>query len=74
MKTISEPLKNVVSEPEVKKSAFKAFLSHFNTLKKIDREFYAWDDRQVDYTVVVDQAKKAGISEVPSKQELQELL
>jgi hypothetical protein len=73
MKTISEPLKNTVSEPEVKKQAFNAFLSHFNTLKKINGEFYAWDGRHVDYNVVREQAKIVGISEVPTKEELQQL-
>lgn len=70
MKKITKQLKNVTSPKET----FKKFLSHFNTIKKLDREFYAWDDRRIDYTVLSSIAKSRGVKLIPTKTELDSLI
>ena len=73
MKKINEPLKNVIAEDVVKKDGFGAFMNHFKNIKKAEGEFYKYDNRNVDYSFIEGEAKKAGIKTIPSKQELAEL-
>lgn len=73
MKKINEPLKNVIAEDMVKKDGFGAFMNHFKHIKKVDSEFYKYDNRNVDYSYIQGEAKRAGIQEIPSKEELSKL-
>lgn len=68
------PLKNVISEVEVKKDSFTTFLSYFKNLKKASDPFYNYDNRNVDYTYLQGEAKKAGIKKIPSQEELSTLV
>lgn len=70
MKTITKQLKNVT----LPKETFKKFLYNFNTLKKLDNVFYAWDDRRVDFNMLIGKAKLKGITKLPTKDELDSLL
>ncbi len=70
MKTITKQLKNVTQPRET----FTKFLYNFNTLKKLDNNFYSWDDRRVDYNVIVEEARMKNISKLPTKDELDSLI
>lgn len=70
MKKITKQLKNVTQPRET----FKKFLYNFNTLKRIDKVFYAWDDRRIDYTALMSIAKSKNIGKLPTKEELDSLL
>lgn len=74
MKKINDTLKNVVVEDEVKKDVFNTFLSHFKGLKKNNGQFYSYDNRNVDYSLIQGEAKKAGIKQIPTEQELSQLV
>lgn len=74
MKKITEPIKNIVTEPEQRSNTFSTFMSRFSSLKKINNTFYGWDNRNVDYTYIQGEAKKAGIKEIPSQEELSQLV
>ena len=56
------------------KKSFSEFLSNFTTLRKADEGFFFWDDRRVDYTVIKSAAKAKGIKQIPSSEELQDLV
>lgn len=70
MKQVTKQLKNVTSPKET----FSKFLDNFNTLKKLDKTFYSWDERRVDYNVVRDAAEKKGIKHIPTQEELNNLI
>lgn len=74
MKKFTEPLKNTVVEAEVVKDAFDKFFFHFKGLKKAEKPFFQYDGRNVDYSFIEGEAKKAGIKKIPSKSELLKLI
>jgi len=74
MKKFTEPLKNTVVETKLTKDAFSTFFYHFKDLKKSDQTFYKHDNRNVDYSNIVGEAKQVGIKNIPSQLELQKLV
>lgn len=74
MKQVLHTSKNIVPDEIETKKSFSAFLSNFTTIKKADNGFFFWDDRRVDYIVIKSAAQSKGIKEIPSEQELIDLI
>jgi hypothetical protein len=72
-------LKNTVVEDTKTASAapaptFQQFLSQFPQLKKLDKGYYSYDDRRVDYNVVKQAAILKKITNIPSPDQLEDLI
>ena len=72
-------LKNTVVEDTKTASAvpaptFQQFLSQLPQIKKLDKGFYAFDDRRVDYHVIKQAAVLKKINNIPSPEELDKLI
>lgn len=74
MKPATHIQKNVVTEEVETKKSFSEFLSNFTTIRKADKGFFFWDDRRVDHVVIKSAAQTKGIKDIPSEQELVDLL
>lgn len=67
-------LKNVIVPVDTTKNKVRDFISNFTTLKKSGKGFFLTDDLRADYVALKGIATQKGIKNIPTEEELDEVL